>query len=486
MLWRATTGREAARVRAEPLSPRLSAVALPPILAGLFAIGIFVVDTFIELSGAVAVLYVVVVLVAARHFPRRGVLLVTGACLGLTVLSYALQHRFAINAAFVRCIMSLAAIVITTFLALRNQAANAVLRERAELLDLTHDTILVRDMNDVVTYWNRGAEELYGFSQPEAVGKIGHELLQTVFPAPLAAINAELLRAGRWEGELLHTKRDGARVTVSSRWSLQRDNRGQAAAILETNTDITERKRADQELRASEAQLAHVTRVTTLGELAASIAHEVNQPLAAIVTNGEAGLRWLGHATPNTEEARRSLKRIVSDAERASQVIKRIRNLSRKADPEKTPLDINDVVDDVIPLVQRAAFGHRTALHRRLAAGLPPVLGDRVQLQQVVINLIVNGIEAMADIADRPREIVIRSRRDESGEVLVEIEDAGTGIDPAQAARLFNAFYTTKRDGMGMGLSICRSIIEAHGGRIAARPNAPHGAVFQVALPAAS
>src|SRR6266850_2309761 len=170
--------------------------------------------------------------------------------------------------------------------------AEEVLREQAGLLDLTHDTVFVRDINDVITYWNRGAAEMYGWIRDEAVGKVSHQLMQTIFPAPFEEINAELLRTGRWEGELVHTKRDGTQVIVASRWSMQRDKQGLPAAILETNNNITERKRAEEALRQAQAELAHVTRVTTLGELAASIAHEVNQPLSGIITNSNACLQW--------------------------------------------------------------------------------------------------------------------------------------------------------------------------------------------------
>src|SRR6266850_7394747 len=170
--------------------------------------------------------------------------------------------------------------------------AEEVLREQAGLLDLTHDTVFVRDINDVITYWNRGAAEMYGWIRDEAVGKVSHQLMQTIFPAPFEEINAELLRTGRWEGELVHTKRDGTQVIVASRWSMQRDKQGLPAAILETNNDITEHKRAEDALLKAQAELAHVARVTTMGELTASIAHEVNQPLSAIVANGNACLQW--------------------------------------------------------------------------------------------------------------------------------------------------------------------------------------------------
>jgi PAS domain S-box-containing protein len=641
------------------------------------------------------------------------------------------------------------------------------LRERASLLDLTHDTVFVRDMNDVITYWNRGAAELYGWTREEAVGQVSHDLMRTVFPAPLEEINEQLLRTGRWEGELVHTKRDGAQVVVASRWSLQRDAQGEPVAILETNNDITERRRAEETLRESEeqwravfennptmyfmvdadgttlsvnpfgaehlgyavgelvgspvlnvfygpdrggvqgnvavcfdnlnrsinwearkvrkdgtviwvretaravllknrpvvlvaceditelkraeealresegryryifqaagvsiweedfsqvnaaidelkaqgvtdfrqyfdghpefvrraltmvkvidvndatvklfggrskdgllgsldgvflpeteevftgellalaegktffeaetalrtlsgerlavlftitfppepaklnsvlvtimditerkraeealqkaqAELAHVTRVTTMGELTSSIAHEVNQPLAAIVTNANATLRWLATEPPNLEEARESVGRIVRDGHRASEVIGRVRALFKKAATDKARLDVNDLIRDSAALVHGELRRNRVALRTELAEGLPPVVGDRVQLQQVLLNLIINAVEAMGAVKG-PRDLLVRTHGDESGAVLVSVRDSGVGLDPQSSDKLFDAFYTTKPEGMGMGLSVSRSIIEAHGGRLWAASDGRAGATFQFTLPA--
>jgi signal transduction histidine kinase len=209
----------------------------------------------------------------------------------------------------------------------------------------------------------------------------------------------------------------------------------------------------------------------------------VNQPLAAIVTNGEASLRWLDRDVPDVEEARRAIKDIIGDADRAGNVIRRIRQLAKKATAEMAQLDINDVIVDTMPLVQRQALSNRVKLTLELAPELPPVRGDRVQLQQVIINLIINGIEAMASVSDRPRELIIRSHRYEDDQVLVAVQDFGVGIAPENANSLFKAFYTTKRHGMGMGLSICRSIVEAHGGRVWASSNGGPGATLQFTLP---
>jgi PAS domain S-box-containing protein len=722
------------QLRLKPYTYSFSASQALRLAAGAVGIGIFLVDTFTTLDIAIAVLYVVVVLVAANFLRRRGVIIVGTLCAGLTVLGYLASHGLGIDTALVRCLVSLFAIGTATVLALRNQEATAALLGQARLLDLTHDAIFVRDMNDVATYWNRGAEELYGWDADEALGKITHQLLQTSFPEPTDEIFAKVVSTGRWEGELVHTKRDGSQVTVASRWSLRRGESGQPPAVLESNTDITERKRAEQEIRGArrnlqatidtipvivasylpdgtrdfanrtwqayagisredarqvdwaalvhlddveaaqrqwsecltsgrpfqmelrflradgeyrwhlvrrvplrdengdvikwysagvdvedqkraeaalrrseaysaeaqrlsqtgsfgwrmddgktiwsketyrilgydrtvkpsvesvlarvhpddlqmvqhqldranqgnrnfdfehrllmpdgqvkelhvrarrvrfdagpeeivgavmditeakraqqalqtaQAELAHATRVTTLGEMTASIAHEVNQPLAGIVTNGEAGMRWLTREVPQIEEARHAIERIIRDADRASGVVRRVRALSKKAAPEKTRLDINDVINDATLLVQREVLSHRVALRLDLEPGLCTVVGDRVQLQQVIINLVINGIEAMTDVAEQQRRLVVRSRA-RDGQALVAVEDAGTGIDRENANRLFSAFYTTKPSGMGMGLSISRSIAEAHGGRIWATNNEGPGATIQFTLP---
>jgi NO-binding membrane sensor protein with MHYT domain len=245
---------------------------------------------------------------------------------------------------------------------------------------------------------------------------------------------------------------------------------------------LFERTRAEEALRQAQANLAHVSRVMTLGELTASISHEVNQPLAAVVTNGQICLRLLALETPRPDEMRAAVERIVRDANRASEVLQRIRALAQRSEPQMVSLDINDVIREAIPLVQREVSNHGASLRAELASALPPVLGDRVQLQQVVINLLINGVEAMAPIMDRPRELHIRSQHD-AGQVHVAVRDSGIGIDSGTAEQLFNAFFTTKPSGMGMGLSISRSIIRAHGGRLWASPNPDHGAAFQFTVP---
>jgi C4-dicarboxylate-specific signal transduction histidine kinase len=221
-----------------------------------------------------------------------------------------------------------------------------------------------------------------------------------------------------------------------------------------------------------------------MGQLTASIAHEVNQPLAAVVANAGACLSWLERETPDLEAARRSIEWIIDDSNRASEVIRHVRSLANKTSVEKFPLDINDVTREVIAMVQRELASHQVSLQMELAHTLPMILGDRVQLQQVIINLAMNSMEAMQSVTDRSRELVIRSRETEAQQVLVSVTDCGVGMPIESADRLFDAFFTTKSTGMGMGLSICRSIIEAHGGRLRATETLPHGATFQFSLPA--
>jgi PAS domain S-box-containing protein len=581
-----------------------------PLIGAATAIAVFILDTITPEDSAVAVLYVGVVVLSARFLQKRGVVLASLGLMSLTVLSYLLsEHDKSPSIALWTCFLSLAAIGVTAFLAVQSQSIERVLREQAGLLDLTHDTVFVRDMNDVIIYWNRGAEELYEWKKTEAVGKISHQLMQTIFPKPLEEITAELARTGRWEGELVHTKKDGTQAIVASRWSVQRDARGRPVATLETNNDITERKQAEEalrrsdaylteaqrlsltgsfgwkvssgelfwseetfrifgydrttkpslklimqrthptdiarvrqlidrasrdgrdwelehpllmpdgsiksvhvvaravrdelgsvefvgaimdvsaakraelELRHAQAELAHISRVTALGELTASIAHEVNQPITGVVTGAEAALRWLGAKPPNLDEVRKVLGQIVKDGMRAGDVIYRIRALIKKAPPRMARVDVNEAVLDVITLTRSELLRHGVSLQTELATGLPLIKGDRVQLQQVILNLTLNAVEAMSGVDEGAREMRIGTAREASNGVLVSVRDLGPGLDPRNVDRLFEAFYTTKLDGLGMGLAICRSIIEAHGGRLWATANEPRGAVFQFTLP---
>jgi PAS domain S-box-containing protein len=638
--------------RVRPRSPDVGLTRGEIIQAVLAPVGgavIFAIDTFTALGSAVAVLYGIVVMLSSGVSRGRLLIGVAVVCLLLTVTSFLLVHGPDYGEApFLRLLVSLSAIVITTVLVLRNQASSEALRAQAKLLDLTHDAIFTRSLDDRITSWNRGAEELYGWPSEQACGACPHELLHTEDTADVPAISAELLRVGHWEGELTHRRRDGAEVVVASRWAVRRDEQGRPIEILESDTDITKRKRADAELRRSEARyraifegarvgiwsgdysgvkarlnellaagvlsgdgaqdiaahtrafsgfmadllgritdvevnealvrmsgapgraklisglhgmltpeatapfsgllqallgqdvayeceapfrtfageplptwmsvaftrsdgrdrllitvtdlrarraaeealaraqedLAHANRLATFGEFTATIAHEVNQPLAAISANGEAALRWLSRREPNLGETRSALERIIRDGRRASEVVAAIRGMLKKGNAKYAPLDVAQLIDDAARMVQRELQKRGVTLKVRAARDLPPVLGDQIQLQQVVINLLINGAQAMAAI-EKPRTLEVSAEQADDGRVLVQVRDCGVGIPEENMGRLFGAFFTTKPDGMGMGLAICRSTIEAHGGRIwAGRPDGP-GALIAFSLPTA-
>jgi PAS domain S-box-containing protein len=358
------------------------------------------------------------------------------------------------------------------------------------LVDSNIIGIMIWDYQGRILEANEALLDMLGYSREELIS--GRIAWPELTPAKWAPADQDALAQVRATGscrsyEKEFFRKDGSRVPILIAGARFEWNREEGVAFV---IDMTDRKRAEEKLRASEQRLldaqmalAHVNRVTTTGQLAASIAHEVNQPLAAVVANAEACLRWLGRGTPDLEAARRSVEWIIDDGNRASEVIRRVRALANKTDIEKVPLDVNDVVRETIPLVQRELISQQASLRIELAPTLPIILADRVQLQQVIINLMMNGIEAMQSVTDRPRELVIRSRQDETQQVLVSVTDCGVGISAENANRLFDAFFTTKSSGMGMGLSICRSIIETHGGRLWATANVPHGATFQLTLP---
>ncbi|CAB3749438.1 PAS domain-containing sensor histidine kinase [Paraburkholderia humisilvae] len=507
----------------------------------------------------------------------------------------------------------LAASLVITALVRHAHKLGRAQREQASLLDLTHDTIVVRDAAGAITYWNRGAERLYGWQKNEVLGQPLHELLKTRFPVQQQEIAGDLFATGHWEGELISTRRDGEQRVIASRWSLQRGPDGEPMATLESGTDITDRKRAEEALRQSEAtylaeaqklsstgsfgwdiesgrvfwseqsfrifgyrtdvvptighvmqrihpddvervrnrvahassgqhsldfehrllmpdgttkylrvvahaieadqlryagaimdvtaarqtelqlqdaqaELARITRLTMLGELSASIAHEVGQPLSATVTSAEASLRWLDRDPPCLDEVRTGLTRIISEARRSFQIVGRVRTLAKKNPVQKAAIDVNEIVNESVALIQREILRHGVPLQLKLANDLPHVFADRIQLQQVVINLVMNGIQALDGVTDRPRELSIETRTGPAPDdpVIIAVKDNGVGISDENEKRLFEAFFTTKPQGMGMGLSICHSIIEAHRGTIRASNNAGYGATFECVLPRAS
>jgi PAS domain S-box-containing protein len=310
---------------------------------------------------------------------------------------------------------------------------------------------------------------------------------------PLHAEDRERVSRGYWDGI-----RSGLGFTMEARflrardatyrWHLiravpVRDAEGNILRFVGTSTDVHDWRHAQEALRNTQTEFAHMTRVMTMGELTASIAHEVNQPLGAMVTSAAAGARWLATTPPQMDKARRALERIADDGKRAAEVIRRIRALMKRQAPRKEWLDLNEAILEVIALAQYQLRRSAILLETRLGHHLPSVCGDRVQLQQVLLNLIVNAIEAMSGIKERPRQLTIVSSSDGPDTVSVEVRDSGTGLAPAHAPHVFEAFYTTKAEGLGVGLSISLSIVEAHGGRLSAAANAPHGTVFVVSLP---
>jgi PAS domain S-box-containing protein len=278
-------------------------------------------------------------------------------------------------------------------------------------------------------------------------------------------------------------RKDGSRVPVLLGSAAFDEQRDQGVTFV---LDLTERKRGEEALRNAQADLTRVARLTTMGELAASIAHEINQPLGAMVANGDACLLWLANDTPNLDEARQAVKRIVGEGQRAGDIIRSVRALAGKSGPEMTQLDINDAIREVLILMRSELHRHDVSLETALSGGLEPIMGDRVQLQQVILNLIMNGIEAMSAAMRQPRMLRVRSQMDGLGNLLIAVEDSGPGLAPEAMDRLFEPFFTTKSSGMGMGLSICRSIVDAHGGRLWASPQLPRGAVFQFTVPTAA
>lgn len=466
----------------------------------LLTLAIFVVDAFTALDIAIAVLYVVVVLCATSAWSRRGVLLTGVACVALTVGAFVLTHHDLASSPMARCLVSVAAISITTVLAMAGMAATDALRQRSESLRLSEAFLASTQRISRTSsfrfqapggkmYWSDEAARIYGVGLEVAPTQ---ELVrERTHPDDLHLLAAAIDQADRGEPaiELRHRLRmpDGAVKHVHMIAHLAAVHGGQFD-YLGALMDVSAAHEAAEALHRTQAQLAHATRVTTLGELAASIAHEVNQPLAAVSTNGNACLRWLNRPEPDLLEARLALDRILADTQRASEVIRRIRALARKGESQRLPLDLNALLRDTAGLVQRELSNHRIVLELRLAPMLPPVEGDAVQLQQVVINLLMNALQAIdgsgPDSLRRQQRIVV-STRQRGEQVEVEVTDTGPGLSAAQAGRLFEAFYTTKADGMGMGLAICRSIVDAHGGRIHAVTHDGPGATLAFTLPGA-
>jgi PAS domain S-box-containing protein len=361
------------------------------------------------------------------------------------------------------------------------------------IVEAANDAMVSMDEKGAILLANPATSRIFGYDLVEIVGRpmtmLMPEMMRKMHQNGFKRYLDTGKRHVNWQGvEVTAQRKDGQEFPVEvSFGELTSDGHKVFTGFIR---DISERKQAEEQLRASErslqttqAELARVSRLTTMGELAASIAHEVNQPLTAVINNASACLRLLANNNLEPEVLRRALSGIIADGTRASAVLARIRGFIKKEPAEKSELDINEVIQEVLVLADRELYEHRVLPDHQLKTDLPFVLADRVQLQQVLLNLIMNGIEAMAAVTDRPRLLGVQSRIDASGDVLVAVSDSGTGFG-LELDRVFTPFFTTKANGMGMGLSISRSLIEGHGGRLWAAPNSPHGAVFSFTLPA--
>jgi PAS domain S-box-containing protein len=353
------------------------------------------------------------------------------------------------------------------------------------VVETAPDAVISIDESGAILFANPATVRIFGYDPTELIGKpltvLMPEFLRKLHEKGFSRYLATGQRHINWQGtELTALRKNGQEFPVEiSFGELSRDGHKVFTGFIR---DISERKQAQQALQMTQMELARVSRLTTMGELAASIAHEVNQPLTAVTNNSSACLRLLAADNLKPEVLHRALEEIVADGNRASAVVARIRGFIKKEPAEKNRLDINDVIQEVLALADRELYENRVRLERQLTKALPLVLADRVQMQQVLLNLIMNGIEAMIPVTDQPRSLWVESRVDESGDILVAVRDSGTGLGSA-ADRVFTPFFTTKANGMGMGLSISRSLVENHGGRLWAMPNSPIGAVFSFTLP---
>jgi PAS domain S-box-containing protein len=364
----------------------------------------------------------------------------------------------------------------------RKQAEEAQLRLGA-IVASSDDAIISKTLEGIITSWNAGAQRIFGYAAEEVVGRP----ITMLFPPDRQDEETQIMeRLSRGESvhhfETVRLRKDGRQIDVSLTISPIKDANSQVIGISKIARDITERNQAAEALRQSQADLALVSRVTTMGELTASLAHEVNQPITAAVTNASTCVRWLASDTPNIEEARGAAMRSAKDGTRAAEIISRIRILFKKGTTERALVDVNEVIREMIVLLRGEATRHSVSIQTDLATDLPQLMADRVQLQQVMLNLVMNSLDAMKDV-EGTRDLGIKSQRTENEQLMVSVSDTGVGLPPQQVDEIFNAFFTTKLQGTGLGLSISRSILESHGGRLWAAANSPRGATFHFALP---
>ena len=472
-----------------------------PIATAAAAIAIFIADTVTDVDIAYAVLYVVVVLMAARFLSARGVMLVTAGCVGLTVVSYLLTATTGRPfEGIVNALISLGAILLTAVLAMQAQKATEALQKQASLLNQTHDSIFVRDMNDIITYWNRGAQERYGWRAEEAIGKSSHELLRTIFPIPLGELRGQVLRTGRWEGELKHYKADGTEVIAASRWALQRDAREQPAAILETNNDITERKRREEEIDRLNQELAKraegldqelakraaelETTNKELESFAYSVSHDLRAPLRHTV--GFAELLQKQASSSLDDKSRRYMQLILESSKRMGDLIDDLLGFSRigRAETNKSEVDMESLVGEVV-----AELGQETK-DRNIdwnIGPLPVCYGDRSMLKVVLMNLLSNAVKFTRIRKRVEIEIGCADGCEDQAELFVR--DNGAGFDMQYVDKLFGVFQrlhlAEEFEGTGIGLATVQRIIHRHGGEVRAEGAVDQGAAFYFSLPRA-
>lgn len=465
------------------------------------AIAIFVADTVTSIDWAVGVLYAVVVLMAVRFLSALGVMLVAAGCVGLTVVSYALSPSIGAPAEVANTLISIGTILLVALLAVQAQRAAAALQERASLLDQTHDSIFVRDMNDVITYWNRGSQELYGWRAEEAIGKNLHELLKTIFPVPMDELREELLRTGRWEGELGYAKADGTEVAVASRWALQRDRREQPVAVLETSNDVTERKRSEDEIRRLNQELAKRAEgldqelakraaeleVTNkeLESFAYSVSHDLRAPLRHIA--GFAELLQRQASSFLDDKSRRYMEMILESSKRMGALIDDLLGFSRigRAETKASAVDLEQLAEEVVAELGQESKGREIAWK---IGSLPVCYGDRAMLKMALVNLLSNAIK-FTRLRTRA-EIEIGCAGEGEGRAEIFVKDNGAGFDMRYVDKLFGVFQrlhsAEEFEGTGIGLATVQRIIHRHGGEVRAEGAVGQGATFYFSLPKAT